>query len=371
MFCHKVYIYPFQFNKHDLYRIISSHVHANDLVMSHGEPSFDRTGFQRDWNVIFPLDRLREIAAEDIIGSIADFHYSFGAPTSTEDNEIAAREIAGLLKKDKVTAVLFPSPVCPGCTRDAAVLAHYIEEEGIATTCISAIRAYSEIVKPPRSLWVPFELGRPLGVPNDAAFQKRVLLALLKLLEAPENEGPVLLVDYPEDAPEVENDTTVISCPVYYGDEVYTEGADSTEIAFLREIIAMRPWYDMAVAKRKRTTVGVSGISLDDIGDFIYSFVKGKTPKNPRNDIELITTLKLAIDDLRAYYTEGATAQPGQENASSKTINNWFWNDTIAYKVLLALVDVCEKSPDETVKMMATYFVPTDVYARYKGQAPH
>jgi hypothetical protein len=197
------------------------------------------------------------------------------------------------------------------------------------------------------------------------------LLALLELLEAPESEGPVLLVDYPEDPPEVENDATVISCPVYYGDEVNTEGADSMEIAFLREIMAMRPWYDIAVTKRKRTTVGVSGIPLDDIGDFIYSFVKGEIPKNPRNDIELITTLKLAIDDLRAYYTEGATAQPGQENASSKSINDWFWNDTIAHKVLLALLDVCEKSPDETVKMMATYFVPTDVYAQYKGKAPH
>jgi hypothetical protein len=29
---------------------------------------------------------------------------------------------------------------------------------------------------------VPFELGRPLGVPNDADFQKRVLLAAFDLL---------------------------------------------------------------------------------------------------------------------------------------------------------------------------------------------
>jgi D-proline reductase (dithiol) PrdB len=361
---------PFEFGKHDLYRIVPGHVQANDLVMSHGEPSFDRIGFQRDYNVAFPLDRLRELVAEGVIKSVADFHYSFGAPVTTEDMEVAAREIAGLLKKDKVKAVLFPSPVCPGCTRDGGVLAHYIEEEGIPTACISAIRPYSEIVKPPRSLWVPFELGRPLGVPNDPAFQKRVLLALLKLLEAPESEGPVILVDYPEDAPEVENDATVISCPVYYGDENEAE-TDPMETAFLREIKAMRPWYDIAVAKRQRTTVGVSSVDLDALGEFIYAFIKGETPENPRQDVELITTLKLAIEDLRAYYNEGATAQPGQENVSLQVLKDWFWNNTVASKVLLRLLDVCEKSSDEKVKMMAGHFVPTDVYAQHKGKAPH
>jgi hypothetical protein len=39
-------------------------------------------------------------------------------------------------------------------------------------------------------LWVPFELGRPLGLPDDPALQTRVLVAALKLLEA--EKGPVL-----------------------------------------------------------------------------------------------------------------------------------------------------------------------------------
>ena len=53
-------------------------------------------------------------------------------------------------------------------------LAHYLEDEGVATTQISLIREHSEAMKPPRALWVPFELGRPLGAPSDAAFQRRV-----------------------------------------------------------------------------------------------------------------------------------------------------------------------------------------------------
>jgi D-proline reductase (dithiol) PrdB len=79
--------------------------------MSHGETSFDRTGFQQDGNMVFPIDRLHEMVAEGIIGSVADFHYSFGAPMSEEETEIAAREIGRLLKKDKVTAALLCAPV--------------------------------------------------------------------------------------------------------------------------------------------------------------------------------------------------------------------------------------------------------------------
>ncbi|MBT5161958.1 MAG: hypothetical protein HOL89_19300, partial [Alphaproteobacteria bacterium] len=48
-----------------------------------------------------------------------------------------------------------------------SALGHFLEEEGIATTIISLIRVHSEKVRPPRSLFVPFELGRPLGAPND------------------------------------------------------------------------------------------------------------------------------------------------------------------------------------------------------------
>ena len=102
---------PFQFNQHDTYRVIPGSASANDLVMSHGEASFDRTGFQRDGNMAFPIDRLREMAADGIIGSLAGFHYSFGAPMSEEETETAAREIGRLLKGDKVTAALMCAPV--------------------------------------------------------------------------------------------------------------------------------------------------------------------------------------------------------------------------------------------------------------------
>ena len=100
---------PFQMNQPDYYRVIPGDAQDNDLIMSHGASSFDRTGYQRDLNVVFPLERLRELAEEGIIGSIADYHYSFGTPLGVPEYKTVAKELDDLFEKDKVNAVLlFP-----------------------------------------------------------------------------------------------------------------------------------------------------------------------------------------------------------------------------------------------------------------------
>lgn len=88
------------------YRLIPSDVRAHDLVMSHVSTNFDRTGFQQDWNVVFPLDRLHALAAEGVIGSVAAFHYSFMGATAPEHLQPSAQALARLLVQDQVTAVL-------------------------------------------------------------------------------------------------------------------------------------------------------------------------------------------------------------------------------------------------------------------------
>ncbi len=87
------------------YRVIPGDIVANDLVMSHVSTNFDRTGFQQDWNVVFPLDRLHELAAQGAIGSAAAFHYSFMGATDPKHLEPAAHDLARLLAQDQVNAV--------------------------------------------------------------------------------------------------------------------------------------------------------------------------------------------------------------------------------------------------------------------------
>ena len=74
--------------------------------MSHQSVNFDRTGFQEDHNIAFPLDRLNELAKQGVVGAVADFHYSFMGATQIRQLETKAKELAQLLKDDGVDAVL-------------------------------------------------------------------------------------------------------------------------------------------------------------------------------------------------------------------------------------------------------------------------
>jgi D-proline reductase (dithiol) PrdB len=92
------------------YRVVPGDVTPGELLISHISINFDRTGFQEDRNVVFPIDRLNELAAEGAIGSVAQTHYSFMGATDPVQMEPYAREVAGRLKSDRVDAVIL-SPV--------------------------------------------------------------------------------------------------------------------------------------------------------------------------------------------------------------------------------------------------------------------
>ena len=96
---------PFEIGATD-YRVIPGDTPAAELIMSHSSVNFDRSGFQEDVNVVFPLERLRELEAAGEIGSVSGFHYSFMGAAPIRALEPKARELAILLKKDRVDAVL-------------------------------------------------------------------------------------------------------------------------------------------------------------------------------------------------------------------------------------------------------------------------
>ena len=81
----------------------------NQVVQDHISASHDRTGFQQDLNVVFPLDRLAELDEVGAIGSVASYHYSFMGATDPVQMEPAARQLAGTLRADAVDAAVF----CP------------------------------------------------------------------------------------------------------------------------------------------------------------------------------------------------------------------------------------------------------------------
>ena len=96
------------FSLRDLsFRVIPGDIATADLVMTQSSVNYDRTGFQQDANVVFPIDRLRELENAEEIGEVADYHYAInGAGWLPHEIEPTARELACLLKEDGVNAVL-------------------------------------------------------------------------------------------------------------------------------------------------------------------------------------------------------------------------------------------------------------------------
>ncbi len=70
-----------------------------------GEPL---TGIERDKNLALPLDRLRELKQEDVIGEVAKRHYSLMGSITAPGRlmSITAPEIGRSLAEDRVDAVL-------------------------------------------------------------------------------------------------------------------------------------------------------------------------------------------------------------------------------------------------------------------------
>ena len=96
---------PFAFGSGEA-RFIPADVPAGEQLISHVSINFDRSGFQRDRNVVFPIDRLREFADEGVIGSVADTHYTVMGSTDPAAMVESVGQIAGQLQQERVDAVL-------------------------------------------------------------------------------------------------------------------------------------------------------------------------------------------------------------------------------------------------------------------------
>jgi hypothetical protein len=229
-------------------------------------------------------------------------------------------------------------------------LAHFFEREGLPTAIICLVRPHAERMKPPRALAVPFELGRPLGAPDEPAFQSRVLRAVLDLLGR-RGPGPIL-EDFPDAPPGGPVDTEGWSCPVNLAPPVENmSDRERLRESFRQEIAALMPWYDESVKAFGRTTVGISGVAPMEIADFLVAILDDPAMASPDPERTIGDYAKLVIDDLRNFYIQSAAAQPGTK--TDMEINDWIWGQTVYARVVGEFTRLCESSDDPSLKRLA------------------
>ena len=90
------------------YRMIPADTDLSTLEIAHRSDAFDIRGITSDKNLALPLDRLRSLAEQRIIGSVAPRNFSFMGSIAAPGRLISctAPEVAQILLEDKVDAVL-------------------------------------------------------------------------------------------------------------------------------------------------------------------------------------------------------------------------------------------------------------------------
>ena len=219
-----------------------------------------------------------------------------------------------------------------------SALSHFLESEGLSTTGISLVREHTEAMAPPRSLWVPFPLGRPLGAAGDAAFQHRVIAAALALLDRP--EGPVL-EDFPEPAPD-DGAGEPWSCPVRF---LHNRRMDRTSRA--------RPARSLPASP--------PGTSLrPDAVDVARPTPRGLRSNNASNSSSMrartghtddVRRLKAAVEDLKTHYVEAVTARPGTPPAGAA--DAMLWDESALGRLLRQLAARGSESDDAAMRFLA------------------
>lgn len=178
-----------------------------------------------------------------------------------------------------------------------------------------------ERMSPPRALYCEFPLGRPLGKPSDAVFQREVIERGLELLQASE---PVLAT-YPE---VVESDETPLVCsiPPRYDPDVPPS---------VDEAQGLRAAYDRALAARGTTSVGraIGAESVPAALEVLHQWATGASWE----DVALPGKNTVAVShDIRTYYEEAAMELVAGSTPGGRAAEAWFFEETEAGRTVMA-----------------------------------
>ena len=208
---------------------------------------------------------------------------------------------------------------------------------------LSLVPQQAKKIAPPRVLSVPFILGRPFGSPEDASFQHRVLDAALGLFT--QTDSPIFS-EFSEEAPKISESPEEWVCPISFNKEKEESLLENVK----NEIALLKPWFERRKTVFGKTSFGISDVDLEDLAPFIHAFFSEE--QNSKSDS---SRLKLATDDLNAFYLEAALQQPSASEISA--FENWYWNETAAGELVKKVALHCQKSLDPGLQKTAKLLI--------------
>ncbi len=232
----------------------------------------------------------------------------------------------------------------------------------MATTSISLIREQSEAVRPPRALWVPFALGRPLGSAADPAFQTEVLRAAFALVGSATEPT---IEDYPIEAPE-EAGPAAWSCPL----SIPAPELESITDRLTAEVARLAPWAAETRSTRGRTLFGATGASADQVDDVARALGTiaddGDLDVAPDVGIDWAFDMPVLVrhlaDDLRTFYHEAVAAQPGPGAPNHAALTEWIFGGTALGEALQAVAGHLTDVDTPMARLTRGFLIPEGHY---------
>jgi D-proline reductase (dithiol) PrdB len=89
------------------FRELTNDVDVQELRIAHRSSAFDQMAALKDRNLVFPLDRFRELVARGEVGSLNHRHFSFMGSITAPGRLVSesAPHVAAKLREDQVDAV--------------------------------------------------------------------------------------------------------------------------------------------------------------------------------------------------------------------------------------------------------------------------
>jgi hypothetical protein len=172
-------------------------------------------------------------------------------------------------------------------------------------------------------------------------------------------QGPVLEY-FAEEAQEsdqgVSDESIVWACPVNFSPDPGDKNVEEElSDALQRELAELRPWYDLGLERHGRTAL--AAFVPEAASSLIADYLVNGSPSTPPKEFSPGVALRLAAQDLKAFYFEAASSRPGANVPNSQAFNSWFWNETAAGRALQEVKDICLQSQDKELRMTAKAFL--------------
>ena len=162
------------------------------------------------------------------------------------------------------------------------------------------------------------------------------------------NDDPVS-ENFDEDAAVAPKDEEPWVCPVTFAQD---ETTSSLPEKVLAEIALLQPWYDKGKSARAgATSVGLSNMDVTSVVNYLGRFITEDIPTEENAGEQL----KHAAEDLKAFYNEAATSQPG--NSTARELESWYWQESVAGSLVREVSQACGESDNGMIKLTASFLL--------------